>query len=185
MSIFSAPKYCRLHQVLNKHHWCPEYLNDSAQVSGGRRLGPPGFWEGRPPWGVLQGTTQPGEQRLDQEQLCRLFTCETNILETSKKFEMINLVRVIYTCQGDPKNVVGTLAWAAASRRGSGGGASSVSHGPTIWEVRKDTGIYIFSHHLFFLSSLGFWGVCYYPFDILVAIPSAPHVPTFFYFSTK
>ena len=90
------------------------------------------------------GWAEIGFLNQDQEQLCRLFTCEPNILDTSKRFEMIDLVRVIYTCQGDPKNVVGTFAWTAASRRGSGGGASSFSHGPTVWEVRKDTRIYIF-----------------------------------------
>ena len=133
------------------------------------------------------GWAEIGSLNSDQVQLCRLFTCESNMLDTSKRFEIINLVRIIYTCQGDPKNVVGTFAWAAASRRGSGGGASSFSHGPTVWEVRKDTRRYIFSHPPFFLSSLGFWGVCYYPFDILilVAIPSARLVSIVFYFSTK
>ena len=125
------------------------------------------------------GWAEIGFLNQDQEQLCRLFTCEPNILDTSKIFEIINLVRVIYTCQGDPKNVVGTFAWAATPRRGSGGGASSFSHGPTVWEVRKDTRPSVLS--------LGFWGVCYYPFDILilVAIPSARLVSIVFYFSTK
>ena len=40
----------------------------------------------------------------------RLIPPKKSKLDTTKKFEMINLERVIYTCQGDPKNVVGTFA---------------------------------------------------------------------------